>query len=69
MLRDAAFTLSNAALIVNGKVGPRGLGCLLRRTPGFAGVRNELYFMENCSMIFGDGKKVVTELIAELKSD
>src|SRR5690606_38981673 len=29
--------------------------------PGFAGVENELYYRENCGMIFGDAKRVVTE--------
>ena len=37
--------------------------------PGFAGVQNELYFRENTGMVFGDGKKVVNELVTELKSD
>jgi len=36
-------------------------------SPGFAGVQNGLYFMDNCRMLFGDGKKVVNELIAEVK--
>ncbi len=36
--------------------------------PGFAGIQNELYFMENTGMIFGDAKKVVSELTAELAS-
>ena len=34
---------------------------------GFAGVDNELYFMPNCSMLFGDGKAMVQALVAELK--
>ena len=34
--------------------------------PGFAGIQNELYFHENCGMIFGDAKKVVGHLNAEL---
>jgi proton-translocating NAD(P)+ transhydrogenase subunit beta len=34
--------------------------------PGFAGIQNELYFKENTGMIFGDAKKVVSELTAEL---
>ena len=34
--------------------------------PGFAGIENELYFAPNCGMIFGDAKKVVTQLAAEL---
>ncbi len=35
--------------------------------PGFAGVENELYYRPNCGMLFGDGKKMVTELVTELK--
>jgi len=35
--------------------------------PGFAGIQNELYFTPNCGMVFGDAKKVVTELINELE--
>lgn len=34
---------------------------------GFAGIQNELYFAENCRMIFGDAKKVVTDLANELE--
>lgn len=34
--------------------------------PGFAGIQNELYFTENTGMIFGDAKKVISELSAEL---
>lgn len=37
--------------------------------PGFAGVQNELYFMENTGMVFGDAKKVVGDLTAELNAD
>ncbi|MEX2214328.1 MAG: NAD(P)(+) transhydrogenase (Re/Si-specific) subunit beta [Phycisphaeraceae bacterium] len=35
--------------------------------PGFAGVENELYFLPNCGMLFGDGKKMVQALVNELK--
>ncbi len=34
--------------------------------PGFAGIQNELFFNDNTGMIFGDAKKVVTELTNEL---
>ena len=34
--------------------------------PGFAGIQNELYFMQNAGMIFGDAKKVVGNLLSEL---
>ncbi len=37
--------------------------------PGFAGIQNELYFKENTGMIFGDAKKVVGELSAELAAN
>jgi H+-translocating NAD(P) transhydrogenase subunit beta len=35
--------------------------------PGFAGVENELFYLPNTMMVFGDAKKVLTELAAALK--
>ncbi len=35
---------------------------------GFAGVENELYFYDNCGMILGDARAVVTDLTAELEN-
>ena len=35
-------------------------------SPGFAGVDNELYFAENCAMLFGDAKASLQRLMAEL---
>jgi len=35
--------------------------------PGFAGIENELYYTKNCGMLFGDAKKMVTDLTAALK--
>lgn len=35
--------------------------------PGFAGIQNPLYFQPNTRMVFGDAKKVVTELVGELE--
>jgi NAD(P) transhydrogenase subunit beta len=36
--------------------------------PGYAGIENELFFRPKTSMLFGDAKKVLQELIAEIKS-
>ncbi len=35
--------------------------------PGFSGVDNELFYLPNTMMVFGDAKEVVTELVASLK--
>jgi H+-translocating NAD(P) transhydrogenase subunit beta len=35
--------------------------------PGFAGIENELFYMPNCMMVFGDARKTVTEFSAALK--
>ncbi|MDP9341936.1 MAG: NAD(P)(+) transhydrogenase (Re/Si-specific) subunit beta [Actinomycetota bacterium] len=34
--------------------------------PGFAGIPNELYYLDRTSMLFGDAKAVVTDLVSEL---
>ena len=34
---------------------------------GFAGIENPLFYRENTVMLFGDAKRVVTDLIAEIK--
>jgi len=36
--------------------------------PGYSGVDNELYYSDNCSMIFGDAKEVCEGLVANLKA-
>ena len=36
--------------------------------PGYAGIDNELFYSPKTSMLFGDAKKVVTDLVAELKT-
>ena len=36
--------------------------------PGYAGIENELFFRPKTSMLFGDAKKVLQNLIAELKN-
>ena len=40
----------------------RGMGT------GFAGIENELFFNPKASMLFGDAKKSLTQLVAELKA-
>jgi H+-translocating NAD(P) transhydrogenase subunit beta len=35
---------------------------------GYAGIENELFFSQKNSMLFGDAKKTLTELVTELKS-
>lgn len=36
--------------------------------PGYAGIENDLFFQPKTSMLFGDAKKVLQDLIAEVKS-
>ena len=35
--------------------------------PGYAGIENGLFFRKKTSMLFGDAKKVLQDLIAEIK--
>ncbi|MCP3904579.1 MAG: NAD(P)(+) transhydrogenase (Re/Si-specific) subunit beta [Planctomycetes bacterium] len=37
-------------------------------SPGFAGIPNPLFAMDNALMMFGDGKKAITELLESLKA-
>lgn len=37
--------------------------------PGYSGVENDLFFHDNCSLIFGDAKKVCEGIVNCLKSD
>jgi H+-translocating NAD(P) transhydrogenase subunit beta len=36
------------------------------KNPGFAGIDNELYFLDKTFMLFGDAKAVVGELVKAL---
>ncbi len=36
--------------------------------PGYAGIENELFFQPKTSMLFGDAKKVLQDLISEIKN-
>jgi NAD(P) transhydrogenase subunit beta len=36
--------------------------------PGYSGVDNDLFYLENCSLIFGDAKKVCEGLVNALKT-
>ena len=35
---------------------------------GYAGIENELFFNQKTSMLFGDAKSALTELVSELKN-
>jgi NAD(P) transhydrogenase subunit beta len=37
--------------------------------PGYSGVENELFYHDNCSLIFGDAKKVCEGIVNSLKAD
>ena len=36
--------------------------------PGFAGIENELFFADNTRMLFGDAKKMLSQLVSEVKT-
>jgi NAD(P) transhydrogenase subunit beta len=35
--------------------------------PGFAGIENELFYLDRTMMIFGDAKKVISAVVASFK--
>jgi len=37
-------------------------------SPGYSGIRNELFQMDNSLMFFADAKKALEDVIAEVKS-
>ena len=37
--------------------------------PGYSGVDNDLFYLDNCSLIFGDSKKVCEGLVSSLRED
>jgi NAD(P) transhydrogenase subunit beta len=36
--------------------------------PGYAGIENELFYQPKTSMLFGDAKKALNDLVSEIKS-
>ncbi|NNF07037.1 MAG: NAD(P)(+) transhydrogenase (Re/Si-specific) subunit beta [Candidatus Eisenbacteria bacterium] len=38
-------------------------------SPGFAGIKNELFDFDNTLMIFGDAKKILQELVSEVRNN
>ncbi len=43
--------------------------CKRSLSPGFAGVDNELFYMDDTAMLFGDGKKSIMAIVAALKEE
>jgi len=43
--------------------------CKRSLNPGFAGIENPLFFLENTVMLFGDAKKMVSDVVSQLKGN
>jgi NAD(P) transhydrogenase subunit beta len=43
--------------------------CKRSLNPGFAGIENPLFFLENTVMLFGDAKKMVSDIVSQLKGN
>ena len=43
--------------------------CKRSLNPGFAGIENPLFFLPNTTMLFGDAKKMITEIVGSLKEN
>ena len=41
--------------------------CKRSLNPGFAGIQNPLFFLENTTMLFGDAKQMITDILKALK--
>jgi NAD(P) transhydrogenase subunit beta len=39
------------------------------KSPGFAGIDNELYFLDHTFMLFGDAKAVIGDLVKQLSGE
>jgi len=42
--------------------------CKRSLNPGFAGIENELFYLQNAVMLFGDAKATITGIVTELKA-
>ena len=54
---------------VSGESTKTGRVMISRSPPPFAGIDNELYYMDNPMLPFGDAKSFVGELVKELTGD
>ncbi len=55
--------------IIRADTAPRAIVMKRGMSSGFAGIENDLFYRDNTWMLFGDAKKTLTALIAELKEE